>query len=1812
MPFLRVFGLALVFCAFALVAHPPALDAAPQIAHDKTIQRLDHLALAFVPNVGQFAPNVLYQARAARGTIAFERTRIALTVPLASNLPANAAREYALVAVSFENANASPEIAPGERARGVMNFLRGSDPMQWRSNVPTYASVTYKNLYGGIDLNYDGRAGLLKGNYFVAPNVDPTRIRWRYDGAARVQIAADGALEIVLPQTREDADGRVRTPFTLIEHAPRAWQMANGARKQVDVQFVLHADGTVGFQLGAYDARQPLTIDPEFSYAKMLEGNGEDYAYAIAVDGSGSAYVTGDTTSIDFTTTDGAYDRAYNGAPYCAPFNPCQDAFVVKLASDGALLYSTFLGGTNSDRGEDIAVDEAGRAYIVGTTHSNDFPLVNAYQTGPGSAAFLAVLSPDGGALDYSTYYGGSGFDFATSVAVDDQELVYVGGYTTSFDLPLVDAFQTTNNSCQCQSGYPNEPLTEGAADSFVAIFNPARQGGDALRFASYYGGAGEDYLQEIAFDNFNSLYAIGTTDSADLPLVSAYDGSCEIGAEGWCQDAFVLRINTSQHQLQYATYLGGSGDERGHGIAAGSDSGIAYVVGSTASDDFPLVSPYDNTREGASDAFLAKLNTKTGGFPSLQYGTYLGGRYIDIAYSVAVNQLGTPFVYGVTTSDNFPVTQNAIQAEPGRPLPPYTCDFVFPDGCSDAFLTQFSTDGSLLEYSTYIGSAYDDNDFVYAVGVAVRGYDVYLAGHANDDTLVYSLMSSPIARGAGRNVFVARFSGDRDGDSLPDTWETQGVTIDGEFLDLPAMGARPDHKDIFVHVDWMSDELKPANADLQIVIDAFQRAPLSNPDGRNGITLHIDAGPDSVMNPDTGETWGSFSRAGQVAYSATTGSWNGESYDWDDFETLKETYFDAAKNRDHVFHYAVFINAIPPSPRGLQPGGIARTIPGHEFIIALGIADQFGSIRGGTGLQKAGTFMHELGHALGLNHGGKDADNYKPNYLSVMNYFFDKTGLLLQNGQRVFDYARYALPTLDESALNESVGIQDPEAHQTFWSPVGNTADYVSQNPPPFGGCGGNPTNYNMTLAYPALDWDCSGDLTLQAASVDLNADGQITTLKSFEDWHHIRFDGDGEIGDLSALFASAQEEPFDGVGLAQEFANLPPQWILAEINAPQDNACHTPTRGFAPLLVHFDGSASTDPDGAIERYVWNFGDGETAEGATVDHTYTQDGTYYATLAVYDNDGKVNLIPQRLEIVVGESLNEQDCNLVRSADLDVDVYASPDPVPQGEQLTYYIYLRNYGPDTVNDAVVNMPLPTGTSFAQVYGDASSCATPEVGMSGNVSCTFSTFNVEGSCSECTIGAYLYVVVNVLDDAPSALELTLTAVTNHNDTNPNNNTQTLSTTVLPPPHGYVSASGNCAGETLCFTNLQDALDQLGANGSLTILDGAHTLPYNAYLRRLVLNAGAVLDTGENVITLTGNFVNNGIVQNQSAAPNLQRNNAVTFYDAVGRASAQITLNDAGDMGATIVTTRLNDSPVNANCGTFSARPILRVFDIAPTQTTNVDATLRLYYHAHEANGANANSVTIYHCENGTWTELTGTYARGSENGLNYVELAGVTNFSPFALGGAAPTSAELTAFDATAISATQVRVTWETGTELNLLGFNLYRAPENADEIQLNADLMPAQNVGNIAGAQYEFLDAAVAANTAYRYRLELMRADGTTTSETFLFTPNVCGAAPAQIQTRAPRDGKKISKKNVTLKWNAEVCAATYEIVVREKSAAGAVVLEQRGISKTQWRLKNLAKGKYVWQVRGCFAGDTPVCGQWSAWMQFAHVKKSAP
>jgi hypothetical protein len=313
-------------------------------------------------------------------------------------------------------------------------------------------------------------------------------------------------------------------------------------------------------------------------YSTYLGGSSDDYGTGIAVDASGSAYVIGYTTSSNFPTAN----------PGQAALSGPIDAFVAKLSPSGsAFVYSTYFGGGDVDYGESIAVDAAGDACFAGETYSNNFPVLNAFQSayGGNADAFVAKLNPSGSALIYSTYLGGSNFDDATSVTLDAAGNAYITGQTNP-GFPTANALQ---------------PVAGGGVDAFVTELSAS---GTTLIYSTFLGGASNDYGTGIAVDASGSAYVTGLTQSTNFPTANTPEAT-----SGGGQDAFVAKLSTSGTALVYSTYLGGSGYEIGTGIAVDT-SGSAYVTGLTQSTNFPLASPLQPGLNGAGDAFVSKIAT--------------------------------------------------------------------------------------------------------------------------------------------------------------------------------------------------------------------------------------------------------------------------------------------------------------------------------------------------------------------------------------------------------------------------------------------------------------------------------------------------------------------------------------------------------------------------------------------------------------------------------------------------------------------------------------------------------------------------------------------------------------------------------------------------------------------------------------------------------------------------------------------------------------------------------------------------------------------------------------------------------------------------------------------------------------------------------------------------------------------------------------------------------------------------------------------------------------------------------------------------
>ncbi len=721
----------------------------PDVLKTDVLKTYGRLPLPFETNLGQTDSEVKFLARGAGYTVFLTPSEAVLVLrspqtsdqtpaPVVARLDRRARgqreretrpqRAATVVRLGLVGANPDPGVVGLEPLSGKANYFTGNDPQKWRTGIPTYAKVRYRDVYPGVDVVYYGAQQQLEYDFVVAPGADPTRIRLAVTGAEALSVDAAGDLVL------QTASGALRL------HKPLIYQVRDGVRQEIAGGYVLLGKDRVGFRVAAYDTGRPVVIDPVLSYSTYLGGGSSDIGYGIAVDSAGNAYVTGTTFSSDFPTVNALQPTRHG----------YYDAFVAKLNPAGsALVYSTYLGGRSQDYGYGIAVDSAGNAYVTGTTFSSDFPTVNALRPGlSGSAdAFVAKLNAAGSALVYSTFLGGSDFVFLTefglayaydsgsAIAVDSAGNAYVTGTTPAFDFPTVNALQ---------------PTLAGFANAFVAKLNPA---GSALVYSTFLGGssgscdeygfcypASDDGLG-IAVDSTGNAYVTGTTPSPDFPTVNALQPTLH----GY-YDAFVAKLNAAGSALVYSTYLGGSDYDSGYGIAVDS-AGNAYVSGTTSSSDFPTASPLQPALGGYQDAFAAKLDPAGS---ALVYSTYLGGNGGSQGFGIAVDSAGNAYVTGATTSSDFP-TANPLQPALG--------------GYQDAFVAKLDPAGSALVYSTYLGGSYhfcDEYGFCYGDygrGIAVDGAgSAYVTGatFASDFPTVNALQ--PTLRGAS-NAFVAKIS---------------------------------------------------------------------------------------------------------------------------------------------------------------------------------------------------------------------------------------------------------------------------------------------------------------------------------------------------------------------------------------------------------------------------------------------------------------------------------------------------------------------------------------------------------------------------------------------------------------------------------------------------------------------------------------------------------------------------------------------------------------------------------------------------------------------------------------------------------------------------------------------------------------------------------------------------------------------------------------------------------------------------------------------------------------------------------------------
>lgn len=638
-------------------------------------------------------------------------------------------RTASLLRLTFAQANLNPHIEGISPLPGVTNFFIGDDPARWQSNLPAYQEIIYREMYPGIDLAYQGTAGQLKSEFRVAPGADPTLIRMRYDGLKRAYVRADGALVLETPggelieapphiyQQIEAEQVQISGRYQIVE------------KYTSDLKGTQSNTYVIAFQIDPYNSAYPLIIDPEIAYSTYLGGSGTDVGVSIAADEAGNAYVTGITNSVDFPVYNevpnscvncgsssafvtqiisaaGVYTYGFStylggsngelgglgivvdeaGAVYVTGDTPSPDfptlneiqacpnsgnpslqntdIFVTKIISVSGvytLAYSTCLGGSDNDTGAGIAVDQAGNAYLTGVTWSADLPVKNAIQETCSSCdatpigvrdAFVAKIIEAGGVytLGYLTYLGGNDLDWGYSVAVDKAGNAYVTGFTSSTDFPTFRAIQDHTNV-----------LSGTGSDAFITHIISAN-GVYTYGFSTYLGGSSEDIGEGIVVDETGAVYVTGSTRSSNFPLVNEVQDYRGNG------DAYITQIISAGGVYTYgfSTFLGGSGQDAGSGIAL-DKAGNIYVVGTTGSIDYPTQDKFqDNTATDNSDtldAFVTQL-IRADGVYTWGYSTYLGGNNIDRAgeiNSIAVDGAGNVYVVGETASTDFP-TLNELQ----------------------------------------------------------------------------------------------------------------------------------------------------------------------------------------------------------------------------------------------------------------------------------------------------------------------------------------------------------------------------------------------------------------------------------------------------------------------------------------------------------------------------------------------------------------------------------------------------------------------------------------------------------------------------------------------------------------------------------------------------------------------------------------------------------------------------------------------------------------------------------------------------------------------------------------------------------------------------------------------------------------------------------------------------------------------------------------------------------------------------------------------------------------------------------------------
>jgi len=587
----------------------------------------------------------------------------------------------------------SPAVIGEDQKPGRVNYFIGKDPAKWRTNVPIYAKVRYKNVYPGIDLVYYGSGRQIECDFVVSPGADPNRIQFEITGANEIRV--DAADSLLLKTNGAE----------LHFESPIVYQESNGQRLVINGGYVVSDPTHFRFHVAHYDPTKPLVIDPVLVYSSYLGGSGTDQPAGIAVDNAGSVYIAGFTNSPDFPLA--TLGTVSTGVDH---------VFVAKLDPTGSnLVYSDYIGGSNQDFGYALTLDSANNIYVTGNTRSSDFPVVNPYQASlPGVySGFLTKISANGSSILYSTYLGGNAYDQPSSIAINNAGEVYLAGFSSSLNFPMANAYQPTAS--------PNQGGLHGVY-GFVTKFSAD---GSSLVYSTYLAGNWNvptctqgtcwpspfSLIYGIAVDSTDNAYVTGNTNTYNFPATpGAY-----LTTDSAPLDAMISFVSkfSSSGSLVYSTYLyGASGASAQTAAIAVDSSGSAYVTGEAPSDGtFPITSTTICDPRvyfgGCGYAFVTKFDP-TGS--TLQYSTFLSPYNGAFPQAIALDQNNDAYVLCLTSSPTVSI-QNGIEL------------YTSPD---DLLVAEIDPIASTELFASYLGGSAAQ----YPAGIALDSSgSIYIGG---------------------------------------------------------------------------------------------------------------------------------------------------------------------------------------------------------------------------------------------------------------------------------------------------------------------------------------------------------------------------------------------------------------------------------------------------------------------------------------------------------------------------------------------------------------------------------------------------------------------------------------------------------------------------------------------------------------------------------------------------------------------------------------------------------------------------------------------------------------------------------------------------------------------------------------------------------------------------------------------------------------------------------------------------------------------------------------------------------------------------